>query len=405
MCGIAGIVDANGRRVDQADLDRLRSALRHRGPDGEGDWLSPDGSCGFVHLRLAIIDTSSRADQPMTAWDESATLIFNGEIYNFLEIRAVLEQRGVRFRTESDTEVLLEAWRSWGPDMLHRLNGMWALAIRDNLSGRVFLARDRFGIKPLLYAEHDGTLAFASEMRALLALPRVDKDVDPQVAARMLFAPLSVESSEYTLHRGIRRLPAGHYGIFDQGKLRIERWWRTTDHLMSPAATLGEAADGFRELFIDSVRLRMRSDVPIGTCLSGGFDSTAVVSCMASVAGGMGSDHRRESQSWRHAFVASFPELSHDETPEAKIAADYAGVQPHILDMSRYEGPTDVDRVLSSLDDVFISLPSAIWRTYRAVSASGIRVSLDGHGADEMIGAYQGWGFTARLLASSYARQ
>lgn len=405
MCGIAGIVSLDQRPVADADLELLVRRLRHRGPDGEKIWVSPDRRCGLVHLRLAIIDTNERADQPMTSADGKLTIVFNGEIYNFLEIRASLEEKGVRFRTESDSEVLLEAWRMWGPAALDRLNGMWAFAIRDNESGRLSLARDRFGVKPLLYAHRPGMFAFASEMRALVALPQVPDEVDPDVAARLLFSPFGIEASETSLHPAIRRLPAGHYAVLDQGRLAVTRWWRTTDHLPDPPATLAEAAGTFRDLFLDSIKLRMRSDVSIGTCLSGGFDSTAVASAMALVAGRAGSDRPREADDWRHAFVASFPSLSNDETPQARLAAAHAGIEPHILDLGDDLGEAHAEKTLDALDDIYIGLPTAIWKIYGAVRARAIRVSLDGHGADEMIGAYKPHGiqlgYWARHLLGS----
>jgi asparagine synthase (glutamine-hydrolysing) len=407
MCGIAGII-SDAAIVDPADLRQLIATLRHRGPDGEKIWVTPDGLCGFVHLRLAILDTGHRADQPMSTADGSATIVFNGEIYNFLELRAELEELGVRFRTDSDTEVLLEAWRTWGEDMLPRLNGMWAFAIRDTASGDVFFSRDRFGIKPLLYAQTPGRFAFASEMRALTSLPFVSTDVDPEVAARLLFDPFGVEGSAVTLHPDVRRLPAGHCARLSKGSLSVRRWWKTVDNLVDAPVDFEKATERFRELFLDSVRLRMRSDVRVGTCLSGGFDSTAVVSAMAHVRGLQGQSHQREADDWRHAFVASFPAFSWDETAEARLAADYAGVTPHIHDLSADDGADDVEAVLGSLDDVYIGLPTAAWKIYRGVRAEGIRVSLDGHGADELMGAYlperPSVGFTLRTIVGGATR-
>jgi asparagine synthase (glutamine-hydrolysing) len=403
MCGIGGIVRTDGGSVRPSDLATLIHALSHRGPDGEKSWISPDGSCGLVHLRLAILDTDSRSDEPMHSADGSATIVFNGEIYNFLELREELQRGGARFRTEGDAEVLLEGWRVWGEDMLPRLNGMWAFAIRDNRSGEVFFARDRFGIKPLLYSIATGHLAFASEMRALTALPFVSHDLDTAVTARMLFEPMGVEASEATIHKDVRRLPPGHCARFANGALRLRRWWRTTDHLVTPPSTLDEAAERFRELFLDSVRLRMRSDVRIGSCLSGGFDSSAVVSSMAYVAGAHG-DHRRESDDWRHAFVASYPGHPQDETAQARITAAHACVTAHIEDFGRDEGPAQADAVLADLDDIYISLPTAAWKIYRSVRNLGIRVSLDGHGADELMGAYFAPGTNLTYLARSLLR-
>ena len=228
MCGIAGIIVDDPSRLQREGLSTLGRALRHRGPDGEGQWVSPDGRIGLVHRRLAIIDTSSLGDQPMHSADGRYTIVFNGEIYNFVELRDELKARGVQFRSESDTEVILEAWRRWGQDMLLRFNGMWALVLVDQRSGEVFMARDRFGIKPLHYAESPGRVVFASEMRALRTQPGVGDALDPAVATRLLFDPFSIEGSDRTLFAGIRRLPAGHCAVLRQGRLVVRRWWRTT---------------------------------------------------------------------------------------------------------------------------------------------------------------------------------
>lgn len=406
MCGIGGIVRTDGGPVLDNDLIALLDRLRHRGPDGEKIWRAADGSCGFVHLRLAILDTDPRADQPMTTADGALTMVHNGEIFNFLELRDELERTGARFRSEGDTEVLLEGWRRWGPELLPRLNGMWAFAIRDNRTGDIFFARDRFGIKPFLYAQGRGYFAFASEMRALVALSFLDPEIDSEVAARLLFEPMGVEASDRSVHKNIRRLPAGHCATLKGDRLEVRRWWRTVDHLVDPPPSIEEAGERFRELFLDSIRLRMRSDVRIGTCLSGGFDSTAVVSAMAHVADAAGP-HRRETDDWRHAFVASFPGLPHDETPQARLAADYAQVAPHIRDLSGDDGPADAEAVLADLDDIYISLPTAVWKIYRDVRALGIRVSLDGHGADELMGAYyapgNAFGFAVRNRIANQA--
>ena len=207
MCGIGGIVGGPGARVAGEHLQSLATALAHRGPDGEGIWISSDGAAGLAHRRLAILDTSEGGHQPMHSSDANFTIVFNGEIYNFLELRAELEGLGSHFSSVSDTEVILEAWRHWGPDMLLRFNGMWALAIRNNVSGEVFLARDRFGIKPLLYVQTNGCFAFASELRALLTLPWVERKLDVETAQQMLMDPFKIEGGERTLISAVRRLP------------------------------------------------------------------------------------------------------------------------------------------------------------------------------------------------------
>lgn len=388
MCGIAGIL-SGGEPINEKLLTHLGQKLAHRGPDGQQIWLSPDRACGFVHARLAIIDTDARSDQPFVSEDGRYTIVFNGEIFNFLELRTELSAQGYRFRTEGDTEVLLNGYRAWGPAMLPRLNGMWALAIRDNADGSIFFARDRFGIKPLVYAQQGNRFAFASEVRALLDVPWVDKSPAIEVAERLLFDPFGVEGSEHSLHQGIKRLPAGHSAKWLDGRFHVARWWVTADHLdIEMPAHAADAANRFRDIFFDSTRLRMRSDVAIGSCLSGGFDSTAVVSAMAHIAE-LDGGHERESKDWRHAFVATFSGQPHDETAEATQAAQHAGVTPHFFDLGKDDGVDLVDTVLDALDDVYISLPTSPWRIYQEVRRHGVRVTLDGHGADEMMGGYR----------------
>jgi asparagine synthase (glutamine-hydrolysing) len=389
----------NAEPVDGQGLRKLAAALAHRGPDGEGLWTSTDQTTGLVHRRLAIIDTSDRAHQPMVSHCERYAIVFNGEIYNFLELRDQLAALGSRFRTDSDTEVILESWRHWGESMFSRFNGMWALALKDNYSGDLVLARDRFGVKPLLYAMSRSTFAFASEMKTFRVLPWVDGSVDHAVAARLLFDPFSVEGSDRSLVSAVRRLPAGHLAVLSNGELRLQRWWRTTDHLVEVPRAVDERIEEFRALFFDSVKLRMRSDVPVGTCLSGGFDSSAIVGVMAAVSA---SVSRRAAADWRHAFIASFPGKANDETTQALEAAEYAHVTPHIVAQGDANALDNIDTVLEDLDDIYIGLPSAPWLVYRELRRANTVVSLDGHGADELMGGYrqanQAFSFALRNL-------
>ena len=387
MCGIAGIVEFHGKQASADLLSLLCAKLAHRGPDGEGHWYSRDKSVALGHRRLAILDLESRADQPMVSTDGRHVLIFNGEIYNFLELRRELTGSGEVFRTEADTEVVLAAWRRWGEEMLTRFNGMWALALYDVVDNTLFLARDRFGIKPLLYALDDERLIFASELGALTAASPKHARPDENVIRRVLIDPFGVEGSESTLFRGIRRLPAGHYMVVRNGHATSRRWWCTAENLPEIPQSDEERVRHFSELFREAVAIRMRSDVPIGTSLSGGFDSSAVLCAMAACdRDGTGP---RGAKGWRHAFVASFPGLDNDERPHAELAAHWAGVVPTILNFGADDALAHVDQVLESLDDIHIGLPTAVWRLYRAMRAAGVRVSLDGHGADELMGAYR----------------
>ena len=396
MCGIAGIVNLRGGAVAREEIAGVTDLLAHRGPDGDGFWFSADRSVALGHRRLAIIDPTAQADQPMLSADGRHAMVYNGEIYNFLELRQELEAKGAVFRTQSDSEVILAAWREWRENMLLRFNGMWALAIYDTASGELFMARDRFGIKPLLYAATPARFVFASEQRALVRAGLFDESLDLEVARRLLLDPFGIEGSARTLCRQVHRLQAGHCLWLRQGRITLRRWWQTTEHLPEVPRTEAERVDQFRALFSDAVALRMRSDVPIGTCLSGGFDSSAVVCAMAGhERAGLGP---RDSASWRHAFVASFPGASNDERPMAEEAAAWAGVAPTILPIGQSDALADIERILDDNDDVYIGLPSAAWLIYRELRRHRIPVSLDGHGADELMGAYLQGGETAGFV-------
>ncbi|MBR0694871.1 asparagine synthase (glutamine-hydrolyzing) [Bradyrhizobium lablabi] len=386
MCGIAGIVNLRGNAVDAAEISRLTTLIAHRGPFGEGIWFNAARNLAFGHRRLAIIDPGDGGYQPMHSADGRHVIVFNGEIYNFLELRRELETKGVAFRSQSDTEVVLAAWQAWGEDMLPRFNGMWALAIYDTHKDELFLARDRFGIKPLLYALTPERFVFASEQRALARSGLVEATIDVDVARRLLLDPFGIEGSERTLFRRLRRLQAGHSMWLRQGRVEVRRWWRTVDHLPAIPGSEAERVARFRDLFQDAVALRMRSDVPIGTCLSGGFDSSAVICAMsAHEKAGMGP---RDTTAWRHAFVATFPGAINDERPMAEEAAAWAEVAPTFLEIGRSDALTDLDQILDDNDDVYIGLPSAAWLIYRELRRQNVTVSLDGHGADELMGAY-----------------
>ncbi|OKO82785.1 asparagine synthase (glutamine-hydrolyzing) [Bradyrhizobium sp. NAS96.2] len=386
MCGIAGIVNLRGNPVEPAEISRLTSLIAHRGPFGEGTWFNAKRNVAFGHRRLAIIDPGEGGYQPMASGDGRHVIVYNGEIYNFLELRRELEAKGAVFRSQSDTEVILAAWQAWGEDMLLRFNGMWALAIYDTVADDLFLARDRFGIKPMLYALSSERFVFASEQRALARSGLVETSLDVDVARRLLLDPFGIEGSERALFSQLRRLQGGHCMWLRQGRAQVRRWWRTVDHLPAIPQTEAERVGRFRELFQDSVALRMRSDVPIGTCLSGGFDSSAVICAMAThEKAGMGP---RDSTAWRHAFVATFPGASNDERPMAEEAAAWADVAPSFLEIGRSDALTDLDRILDDNDDVYIGLPSAPWLIYRELRRQNVTVSLDGHGADELMGAY-----------------
>lgn len=379
MCGIFGKIG----KISAEQASYCLDTLAHRGPDGYGLWCQPDITLG--HRRLSILDLSENGKQPMSYADGRYWITFNGEIYNYLEIRSVLVAKGYQFYSESDTEVVLAAFAEWGEACLQHFNGMWAFAIWDNAERSLFLARDRLGKKPLFYTEStNGEFAFASEMKALFPLlSEVRANRDLVQSAERLF---SYESTDACVIEGIRRFPAGYCGWVKSGRLHARRWWCTLDHLIQVPERYEEQVEQFRALFLDACRLRMRSDVPIGTALSGGLDSSATLSAMAHL--GRKGAVEGMGRNWQHAFVAAFPGTPLDETDYAQLAAGHVGIEASIVDVDPLRAIDHLDNYLYLFEDLYITSPIPFMLTYGAVKAHGISVTLDGHGADELFGGY-----------------
>lgn len=379
MCGIFGYVG-----FIEPDLAQVcTNTLAHRGPDGFGLWHTPEVT--FGHRRLSILDLSDNGKQPMSYADGRYHITYNGEIYNFLEIRSELIAKGYQFRSQSDTEVLLAAYDAWGEACQQRFNGMWAFAIWDTRAKALFLSRDRFGKKPLFYTIlSGGGFAFASEMKAFFPLLR---DVRPNKALVMDASRMfSYEATDECVIEGVKRFPAGHCGWLREGKLTTRRWWNTLDNV-APAPPRYEAqVEQFRELFLDACRLRMRSDVPLGTALSGGLDSSATISAMAYIA--RHGKTQRMGESWQHAFVASFPGTPLDETKYARMVTDHLSIDATVIEIDPLQAIADLDRYFYLFEDLYITSPIPFMLTYDAVKAHGTTVTLDGHGADELFGGY-----------------
>ncbi len=382
MCGIFGHLGTIERDLAQ----RCLNTLQHRGPDGSGLWQDEHVTLG--HRRLSILDLSENGRQPMAYGSGRYWITFNGEIYNFLEVRAELEAKGHTFRSESDTEVILAAYAQWGAECLGRFNGMWAFAIWDTQERTLFLARDRFGKKPLFYAElGQGRFAFASEMKALLPLlPAVVPD-DKLIKGMTLRSSFAYEATERCLVRGIQRLQAGHHGVVKDGRLVSRRWWNTLDHLPTVPTRYEEQVEMLRGLLLDACRIRMRSDVTIGTALSGGLDSSTIFSMLAHINREHGGEARL-SRDWQHAIVASFPGTPLDEAAFAQRVARHAGGEAQVLEVDplRYVG--ELPRMLYLYEDLTVTSPLPFMALYSRIKQAGVTVTLDGHAADELFGGY-----------------
>ena len=380
----------------------MGDSIAHRGPDGEGFLMrSPGGelrmtrspeapavgpaTIGFAHRRLAIIDLSADNDQPLLDSTGECALLYNGEIYNYVELRSELEALGHEFRTDGDTEALLAAYREWGEDCLERLVGMWAFALLDTRRNSLFLARDRFGIKPLYYWVGDGELYFASEIKALLTVPAVPREPDQAVLRRFLLSG-AVDDSDATFFSGIRSLPAAHAATvpLDEGPagMRVHRYWSPPPEGFD--GSIADAARRFAELFASAVSTHVRSDVPVGTCLSGGLDSSSIV-CVANRL-----QARGEIPSYAHHGFGYLPDdPQYSERGFMQQVVDATG-----LEMTYVEVPPEhFERALVEIsrlqDEPFPSTSiAAQWFVFNEAHASGLKVMLDGQGADEVLGGY-----------------
>ena len=314
MCGIAGIVG----HASTETIKQMVAAMHHRGPDDSGTYFSDGIALGMA--RLAIIDLSSYAHQPMTNEDGSLVIVYNGETYNFRQERILLEQKGHHFKSQSDTEVVLRLFEEYGDDFLLRLRGMFALAIYDKRRGpgheRLLLARDQVGIKPLLYVETNGRLIFASEMKALLASGLVERQIDPE-GLRLLLTFGSVTQPR-TIVAGVKMLPPAHRLIFEAGKIRVERYWSLSDnrHPEIKGLSYQDQVALINDALTESVRLQMISDVPVGAFLSGGVDSSVLVALMS-----------KQTSKKIHTYSVGFGQewAAIDESEDAQKIADFIG--------------------------------------------------------------------------------
>jgi asparagine synthase (glutamine-hydrolysing) len=390
MCGIAGIVTW-GRSVDPAAIDRFTDSLAHRGPDGRGTFC--DGPLALGHRRLAILDLSPAGACPMTyAGPDGRRLVvtLNGEIYNFIELRDELRGKGYRFASESDTEVAVAAYHCWGVSCLDRFNGMWAIAIWDPQARVLFLSRDRFGVKPLYYAVEPGRFSFASELKAFLHLDSFSLEANDDAVAATLRSPTTFEgSSDATLLRGVAKLPGGGaLSISEAAGLTTWQWWCSADHPVDVPLHYDEQVERFAELFLDAVRLRLRSDVRVGTSLSGGLDSSAVVCAMHRLLRDGRFDDPRVQRDSQSVFVASFPGTLQDETPYAEEVIRATGLSPEYWQPSPEIREDEVLKSVYYGDDIVGTALVPMMGIYQAMRKRGVVVSLDGHGGDELLAGY-----------------
>ncbi|HKO62572.1 MAG TPA: asparagine synthase (glutamine-hydrolyzing) [Pyrinomonadaceae bacterium] len=382
MCGIVGVVRNDGRDVDRAVVERMCEAIRHRGPDDDGFYV--DGSVGLGMRRLAIIDLKT-GQQPIHNQDSSSWIVFNGEIYNYLELREKLEKLGHTFYTNSDTEAIVHAYDQYGSDCPKHLRGMFAFAIWNKNTQELFLARDRVGKKPLLYAEINGEFIFGSEFSALLTHPGISREVNSE--AIHYYLSYMCVPAPLTAYRSIKKLEPGHSLRYRKGEVKTERYWQP-DFSKKIDVDEVEAGERIIELLRDAVRVRLMSEVPLGAFLSGGIDSSAVVALMS-----------QEMSQPVKTFSIGFEEQDFSELSHARRIADLVGadhhefiVRPDALDVL----PTLVEHYGEPYAD-----SSAVPTYYVArETRRHVTVALNGDGGDECFGGYQR--YVAMQLAEKY---
>lgn len=395
MCGIAGIYKLNSSSVSLNSIQQFTDAMKHRGPDGSGYELYANNTLAFGHRRLSILDLSEAGKQPLSFLNRYH-ITYNGEVYNFLEIRNDLQAKGYTFKTDTDTEVILTAYHEYGKDCLFKFNGMWAFAIYDEHTQELFLARDRFGVKPLHYVYLPNQLfAFASETIAFKHLEGFQRQFNQQHLLRAIQAPHVVEANGQTIFEEIAQVLPGHQITISANKqLQIKRWWNTADHLLKVPSDYQIQVQQFKELFFDACKLRMRSDVSIASALSGGIDSSSVYCTLQQFNSG---SITRTPSDWQKAFVATFPNTKMDERQYAEKVIEHTKGNAVYITPDYSNLINDIESATKLLDAIISNPIIAITDIYKAMRQNGITVSLDGHGADEYA-----FGYNSYVLQSFY---
>jgi asparagine synthase (glutamine-hydrolysing) len=390
MCGIAGIISQNRSLVQQQRLQLMAAALKHRGPDGEGFWMNDQQTVGFAHRRLAIIDLSDAAAQPLHYLHY--TIIFNGEIYNYKELKQTLAEKGYRFTTQSDTEIIPAAYDYWKAACLDHFDGMFAFALWDNIEQELFIARDRFGEKPLYYHAdfiRRGSFeqfVFASEMKALWQIG-VPKNLEGTMILNYLALGYTQNplKKTATFFSNVLSLPGGHYLLIrpNESKVQMKRWYKFEAIDPGSSKATDTLIESFYKLFIQSTERRLRSDVNIGTSLSGGLDSSAIVAAINAV--------KSTSTQWKNiGFTASFPGFEKDEFAFSKKIAGHFNMQQKVIEPTAPDLSDHFSEMMYHQEEPLQSSSVLTqYLVYKLAKENNITVLLDGQGADEILAGYK----------------
>jgi len=377
MCGIAGVLDFGNKKVEKDIVQKMVSIQRHRGPDGEGFYFGEN--IGLGHARLAIIDLSKNADQPMANEDNTKWIIHTGEIYNYLELKKELTELGHTFKSASDTEVILHAFEEWGEGALNRFNGMWAFAIWDTKKHQLFVSRDRFGIKPFYYFFDGEHFIFASEIKALLLHPLVKKAPNEQTIYNYLSTGYGyTDMSKDTFFDGIERLKEGHYILLRDGKFTTRCYWDITTKKDNSGKDLRELVEEFHVIFEDAIRLRLRGEAEIGIALSGGLDSSAIACTISRLTG-------RKLK----AFSSYFKEKQYDDKKFVESVLEVTGFKGNFT----FPDTRNIFKALRPIiwhqDEPALGLDIySHWNVFETAKKHGVKVVLSGQGGDEALAGY-----------------
>ena len=374
MCGISGQLKLDGGQPDADQLARMIATLHHRGPDASG--IHVLGAAGLAHARLSIIDLQS-GDQPMSTADGNLWITFNGEIFNYIELRDELLAKGHRFVTRSDTEVILNSYLEYGEDCVHRFNGQWAFALWDARARKLFLSRDRSGVRPLFYTQTKDSFLFASEIKALLICPQVAREIDPHGLDQIF--TFWVNLPPRTALRNISQLPPGHSLTVKDNRVRVQQYW-SPPYVETSSRNGNEykTAEELLHLLQDATRIRLRSDVPVGAYLSGGLDSSLTTALV-----------RKIAASQLRSFSITFDDSEFDESTFQQEASSFLGTQHSSLSCSHAAIAEIFPQVVQHTEQpVLRTAPAPMFLLSQLVRENGFKVVLTGEGADEVFGGY-----------------
>ena len=385
MCGIAGIINLDQRPADKGALKGMIDAIRHRGPDDMDLYVK--SNAGLAHARLSIIDLSKDAGQPMANENSSVIIVHNGEIYNYLELKGELANLGHTFHSRSDTEVILHAYEQWGEDCLSRFNGMWSFAVLDLNKRKLFCARDRFGVKPFYYYMDSRVFIFASEIKSLLRYPGIKRRPNDRAVFSYLASGYGyMDMSDDTFFDGIKQLKPGHHIklSIDDGLFAQKKYWDLDPRNKARVNNEEEVYGNFYELFKDSVRLRLRSDVPLGVSLSGGLDSSSVSCVAADILKG----------NTMEAFSSCFDESEYDERKYIKPVLEKTGAHPNFIFTRPEKLFDEIDQIIWHQEEPYSTLSIfPQWYVMKLARGKGVKVLLTGQGGDEVLGGYHKYYF------------